>query len=64
MAMLSTIEPDQNGGAILGVNSGYPRAALTLHTGTRGLSLDNPRFTRADHLEVDDHPQNMLTINK
>jgi hypothetical protein len=38
----------------------YPWAGLALHTGTHGLSLDNPCLPRADLFEVDAHPQNQL----
>jgi hypothetical protein len=40
-----------------GNNRGYPRVALALRAGIRGLSLDSPRFPRADFFEVDAHPQ-------
>jgi hypothetical protein len=43
-----------------GDSHGYPRVALALHAGTRGLSLDNPRLPRADLFEVDAHPQNQI----
>jgi hypothetical protein len=47
-----------------GDSRGYPRAVLTLRAGTRGLSLDNPRVTRADLLEVDGRPQNQFKKHK
>jgi hypothetical protein len=40
-----------------GDSRGYPRVALALRVGTRGLSLDIPHLLRADRLEVDAHPQ-------
>jgi hypothetical protein len=47
-----------------GDSRGYPRAVLALRVGTRGLSLDSPRFPRDDLLEVDGHPQNQLKCYK
>jgi hypothetical protein len=39
---------------------GYPWAGFALPVGTRRLSLDSPRFPRANLFEVDAHPQNQL----
>jgi hypothetical protein len=46
--------------ACRGDSRGYPRVGLGLHAGTYGLSLDSPRFPRANLFEVDAHPQNQL----
>ena len=42
----------------------YLRAVLIVRAGTRGLSLDNPRVTRAAPFKGDDHPPNTLKNDK
>jgi hypothetical protein len=47
-----------------GDSRGYPRAVRIVRAGTRGLSLDSPRVTRAAPLKGDDHPPNTLKNSK
>jgi hypothetical protein len=51
-----------------GDSRGYPRAVSIVRAGTRGLSLDSPRVTRAAPLKGDGHPpktpKNLITSMK